>query len=165
MDNLSGIRLWDYKRESSENGNEQEVTPEESSKEGTSPRGAVLPDMMIIIRMINNGIVIVYFLNFRIIVHELEIVNDTATHSPNNEFVVKRTNEIVVIASGELEELRQLDHKHNKSGIMPRPSPELRGRSFIMRMFLKIFIHLLSYQRAFVSKKKAKSHREERGKA
>ncbi|GFY13072.1 hypothetical protein TNCV_666341 [Trichonephila clavipes] len=46
MGRLSGIRLWDYKRENLENKSKQEVFMEESSKEGTSPRGAVLPDMM-----------------------------------------------------------------------------------------------------------------------
>ncbi|GFX78098.1 hypothetical protein TNCV_972521 [Trichonephila clavipes] len=53
MDRLIGIRLWDNKRENLENKTEQEVTMEESSKEGSGPRGAVLPDMMI---MISSGI-------------------------------------------------------------------------------------------------------------
>ncbi|GFT28123.1 hypothetical protein TNCV_645061 [Trichonephila clavipes] len=35
MDRLGGIRFWDYKRENLDNEGEQEVTMEESSKEGT----------------------------------------------------------------------------------------------------------------------------------
>ncbi|GFW51934.1 hypothetical protein TNCV_1188651 [Trichonephila clavipes] len=46
MGRLSGIRLWEYNRENLENKSKQEVIMEESSKEGTEPRGAVLPDMM-----------------------------------------------------------------------------------------------------------------------
>ncbi|GFS76493.1 hypothetical protein TNCV_1621141 [Trichonephila clavipes] len=42
---LSGIILWDSKRENLENKRKQEVM-EESSKEGTGLGGAVLPDMM-----------------------------------------------------------------------------------------------------------------------
>ncbi|GFU70375.1 hypothetical protein TNCV_2916381 [Trichonephila clavipes] len=43
---LSGIRLWEYKRENSKNKSKQEIIMEEPSKEGPSPRGAVLPDMI-----------------------------------------------------------------------------------------------------------------------
>ncbi|GFX97003.1 putative DD41D transposase [Trichonephila clavipes] len=44
---LSRNRLRDYKRENLENKGKQEVIIEESSKEGTGLRGAVLPDMMV----------------------------------------------------------------------------------------------------------------------
>ncbi|GFU70003.1 hypothetical protein TNCV_2984301 [Trichonephila clavipes] len=43
---LSEIRLRDYKRENLENKGKHEIIMEESSTEGTGPRGAVLPDMM-----------------------------------------------------------------------------------------------------------------------
>ncbi|GFS56852.1 hypothetical protein TNCV_2660821 [Trichonephila clavipes] len=46
MDRLSGIRLWDYKRENLEKEGEHEVTLEESLREGIGPQEAVLPDMM-----------------------------------------------------------------------------------------------------------------------
>ncbi|GFX78597.1 transposable element Tcb1 transposase [Trichonephila clavipes] len=39
MCRLSRIRLWDYKRENLDNKSKQEVIMEESSKEGTGPRG------------------------------------------------------------------------------------------------------------------------------
>ncbi|GFT14385.1 hypothetical protein TNCV_4003761 [Trichonephila clavipes] len=48
MGRLSGIKIWDYKRENLENKGKQEVNVEESSK-GTGLRGPVLPDMMKII--------------------------------------------------------------------------------------------------------------------
>ncbi|GFX04113.1 hypothetical protein TNCV_3972621 [Trichonephila clavipes] len=43
---LSGIGLGDYKQENLENKSKQDVIMEESSKEGTGPRGAVSPDIM-----------------------------------------------------------------------------------------------------------------------
>ncbi|GFX65064.1 hypothetical protein TNCV_452021 [Trichonephila clavipes] len=43
---FSGIRIWDYKKENLENKNKQELIMEESSKKGTGPRRAVLPDTM-----------------------------------------------------------------------------------------------------------------------
>ncbi|GFV00226.1 hypothetical protein TNCV_3322771 [Trichonephila clavipes] len=49
MGRLSGIRFWDYKRETFENKSKQEVIMEEYSKESTGPPRAILPDMIIII--------------------------------------------------------------------------------------------------------------------
>ncbi|GFW51944.1 uncharacterized protein TNCV_1188751 [Trichonephila clavipes] len=46
MGRLSGNRLWDYNRKNLENKSKQGVIMEESSKQGTEPREAVLPDMM-----------------------------------------------------------------------------------------------------------------------
>ncbi|GFS66040.1 hypothetical protein TNCV_2510491 [Trichonephila clavipes] len=43
---MGRLKLWDNKRENLENKSKQEVIMEESSKECTGPRGAVLPDMM-----------------------------------------------------------------------------------------------------------------------
>ncbi|GFX54098.1 hypothetical protein TNCV_2337341 [Trichonephila clavipes] len=51
---LSGIKLWDYKRENFENKNKQEVIMEESSKEGTGPRRDVLLGLMMM-RISNKG--------------------------------------------------------------------------------------------------------------
>ncbi|GFY09671.1 hypothetical protein TNCV_381651 [Trichonephila clavipes] len=48
MHRLSGIRLWDYKPENLESKSKQEVIMEGSSKKGNGPRGAILPDMMIV---------------------------------------------------------------------------------------------------------------------
>ncbi|GFW91483.1 hypothetical protein TNCV_3376471 [Trichonephila clavipes] len=50
---VSGIKLWDYERDNLENKSKQEVIVEESSKEGSVPRGAVLPDKMMIYSFIN----------------------------------------------------------------------------------------------------------------
>ncbi|GFX55144.1 hypothetical protein TNCV_1156051 [Trichonephila clavipes] len=54
MDRLSGIRLKDYKRQNLEN--EEEATLEESSKNGIDPRGAVLPDLMMMMNKAINKI-------------------------------------------------------------------------------------------------------------
>ncbi|GFY12703.1 hypothetical protein TNCV_2448941 [Trichonephila clavipes] len=48
MGRLRGIRVWDYKREKlGEQKYTRSLIMEESSKEGTDPPGAALPDMMI----------------------------------------------------------------------------------------------------------------------
>ncbi|GFX68587.1 hypothetical protein TNCV_1800001 [Trichonephila clavipes] len=47
-DRLSGIRLWDYKRENLEYEGRQDASEEKSSKEATGPRGSILPDMTMI---------------------------------------------------------------------------------------------------------------------